>query len=102
MIDRSSSRRTAICLWRLALGPGVPLRSLYRLPHAARRRGHIDAVDAKWTQRVNDRIDDDGWSTDSTGFADAFHADRIGLASNLLDLRMTLCLAGRADLSQRR
>ena len=85
-----------------ALASGHSLRALYRLPHTIRRRGHVDAVDAKWTQRVNDRIDDDGWSTDSTGFADAFHADRIGLGSNLLDLRMTLCLAGRADLSQRR
>jgi hypothetical protein len=37
---------------------GRALRGLYRLPHAARRRGYIDAVDAKWTQRINDRIDD--------------------------------------------
>lgn len=63
-------------------GLGCSLRVLYRLPHAARRRGHIDAVDAEWTQRINDRIDDDRWSPDGAGFADALHADRIGLAAN--------------------
>ena len=59
-----------------------PLRALYHLPHAVRRRGHINAVDAERTQRINDRIDDDGRRTDGAGFADAFHADRIGLAAN--------------------
>jgi hypothetical protein len=53
---------------------GRSLRALYRLPHAARGRGHIDAVDAEWTQRINDRIDDDQWSADGAGFADALHA----------------------------
>ena len=47
-----------------ALALGHSLRTLYRLPHAVWRRGHINAVDAEWTQRINDRIDDDGRSTD--------------------------------------
>ena len=29
-----------------------PLRALYHLPHAVRRRGHINAVDAERTQRM--------------------------------------------------
>jgi hypothetical protein len=28
-------------------------------------------------QRINDRLDDDGQSTDGAGIADTFHADRI-------------------------
>jgi hypothetical protein len=71
-------RRVIPTLGRL----GRSLRALYRLPHAARCCGHIDAVDAEWTQRINDRIDDDRRSTDGAGFADTFHADRIGLAAN--------------------
>ena len=69
-------------LTRMALALGHSLRALYRLPHTVRRRGHINAVDAKWTQRINDRIDDDGRSADGAGFADTFHPDRIGLATN--------------------
>jgi hypothetical protein len=66
----------------VALALGHSLRALYRLPHTVRRRGHVNAVDAKWSQRINDRIDDDRRSTDSAGFADTFHANRIGLAAN--------------------
>jgi hypothetical protein len=66
----------------MALALGHSLRTLYRLPHTVRRRGHINAVDAKWTQGINDRIDDDGRSADGAGFADTFHPDRIGLATN--------------------
>jgi hypothetical protein len=67
---------------QMALALGHSLRALYRLPHAVGRRGHINAIDAKWTQRINDRIDADGWSTDGARFADTLHAQRIGLAAN--------------------
>src|SRR5689334_20890137 len=64
--------------WRLRRS----LRVLDRLPHPARRRRHVDAIDAERTERINDRIDDDRRSADGAGFADALHADRIGLAFN--------------------
>jgi hypothetical protein len=67
---------------RCAFYTAFPLRALYCLPHAVRRRGHIDMIDAEWSQRINDRIDDDRWSPDGTGFADALHANWIGLAAN--------------------
>src|SRR5271169_5050006 len=78
---------------------GRSLRALYRLPNAARRRRHIDAVDAEWTKRIDNRIDDDRGSPDGAGFADAFHADRIGLAPNFLqrdlEIRHHVCARHR-------
>ena len=56
------------------------LRALYRLPHTVRSRGHIDTVDAEWTQRINYRVDDDRRSSDGTGFANALNAYWISLA----------------------
>src|SRR4029077_6635280 len=83
----------------MARALGRSLRALYRLPHAARRRGHIDTIDAEWAQRIDDRIDDDRWSPDGTGFADTFHPDRVGLAAHFfqrdLEIRQHVCARHR-------
>ena len=73
-------RPSALYRWHGVLGRS--LRALYRLPHSARRCGHINAVDAEWAERINDRINDDRRSPDGAGFADALDANRIGLAAN--------------------
>src|SRR4051812_22329908 len=60
--------------WRtFALGGGRP----NRLPHPHRRGGHLDVVDAKVRDGVDDRVPDRGRGADRPGLADALRAERV-------------------------
>src|SRR5262245_14334553 len=53
---------------------------LHLLPQPVRAGGHVDVLDAKWAERVADRVDDRGAGGDGASLANAFHAKVVGRA----------------------
>src|SRR5262249_46174699 len=55
-------------------------RSLHRPPDTLRGRGASEIGDAKWRQRIEDRVGDRREGADGTALAAAFDPERVGRA----------------------